>query len=115
MDSISTSYTRRQSSSIRLQEGGNKIDVASFKMEVPAPKSRQKMSAACKGLPIFMGSQTKNMICGLLWNSSTPLQGYLAHKKQITPLGPPQGLRHSLTVGSLGGAVSYERGTPVQW
>ena len=26
---------------------------------------------------------------------------------------PPQGPRHSPTVGSQGGAVSYERGTPV--
>ena len=42
---------------------------------------------------------------------SVALQGYLAHKKQQPPLGPPQGPRYSLTVGSLGGAVSYERGT----
>jgi len=42
-----------------------------------------------------------------------PLQGYLAHKKTPNPLGPPEGPRHSPTVGSYGGAVSYERGTPV--
>ena len=41
------------------------------------------------------------------------LQGNLAHKKQPTSLGPPQGPRHSPTVGSQVGAVSYERGTPV--
>ena len=41
------------------------------------------------------------------------LQGYLDHKKQRPPLGPPQGPRHQPTVGSLGGAVSCERGTPV--
>ena len=41
------------------------------------------------------------------------LQGDLAHKKQDTPLGPPQGPRHSPTVGSYGGDVSYERGSPV--
>ena len=29
------------------------------------------------------------------------------------PLGPPYSTRHSPTVGSQGGAVSYERGTPV--
>ena len=28
------------------------------------------------------------------------------------PLGPPYGPRHRPTVGSWGGAVSYERGTP---
>ena len=28
------------------------------------------------------------------------LQGYLAHKKQLPPLEPPQGLRHSPFVGS---------------
>ena len=40
------------------------------------------------------------------------LQGYLAHKKTPSPLGPPQGPRHSPTVGSQGGAVSCERSTP---
>ena len=29
------------------------------------------------------------------------------------PLGPPEGPKHSPTVGAKGGAVSYERGTPV--
>jgi hypothetical protein len=40
------------------------------------------------------------------------LQGYLAHKKHPPPLGPPQGPRRSPTVGSCGGAVSYEQGIP---
>ena len=42
-----------------------------------------------------------------------PVQGYLAHKKHPTSLGPPYDPRHSPTVGSYEGAVSYERGTPV--
>ena len=42
------------------------------------------------------------------------LQGYLARNKPPPPLGPPQGPRHSPTVGSEGDAVAYERGTPVQ-
>ena len=33
----------------------------------------------------------------------TQLQGYLAHKKQRPPLGPPKGPRHSPTVGSWEG------------
>ena len=41
------------------------------------------------------------------------LQGYLAHKKMPTLLGPPLDPRHRSTVGSQGGAFSYERGTPV--
>ena len=41
------------------------------------------------------------------------VQGYLAHNKSFPPLGLPQGPRHSPTVGSSGGAVSDERGTPV--
>ena len=41
------------------------------------------------------------------------IQGYLAHKKQPTPLGPPLEPRRGPTVGSYGGAVSYEHGTPV--
>ena len=42
------------------------------------------------------------------------IQGYLAHKKQPPPLRPPLDLTTRPTVGSYGGAVSYERGTPVQ-
>ena len=42
------------------------------------------------------------------------LQGYLAHKKLCPPLGPTQGPRRRRSVGSYGGAVSYERGTPVR-
>ena len=34
-------------------------------------------------------------------------------RKRHPPLGPPYGPRHRPTVGSRGGAVSYERGTPV--
>ena len=41
------------------------------------------------------------------------VQGYLAHKKTPTPLGPLQGPGHGPTVESQGAAVSYERGTPV--
>ena len=41
------------------------------------------------------------------------LQGCLVHKKPPPHLGPPEGPRHRPTVGSLGGAVSYERDTPV--
>ena len=37
---------------------------------------------------------------------------YLAHKKLPTPLGPPQGPRLCPSVGSQGGPLSYERGTP---
>ena len=40
------------------------------------------------------------------------VQGYLAHKKQPPPLGPPYDLGYSPTVGSWEGGVSYERGTP---
>ena len=45
---------------------------------------------------------------------SDPVQGYLAHQKQPLSLGPLQGPRHIPAVGSSGGAVSYERGTPVR-
>ena len=41
------------------------------------------------------------------------LQGFLAHKKQPPHLGPPYSPRHSPSVGSRGGSVSYEQGTPV--
>ena len=45
---------------------------------------------------------------------ANPIQGYLAHKKQPPPLGLPWGPRHIPTVGSSGGAVFNERGTPVK-
>ena len=52
------------------------------------------------------------------WNNSygddvCTLQGYLAHKKTLNPLGPPKVPRHRATVGSYGGGGSYARGTPV--
>ena len=34
-------------------------------------------------------------------------------RKCPPPLGPPWGPRHRSTVGFFGGAVSYQRGTPV--
>ena len=40
---------------------------------------------------------------------------YLAHNETPPPLGPPQGLRHSLSVRSWGRVVSYEQGTPVRF
>jgi len=42
-----------------------------------------------------------------------PVQGYLFHKKTLSPLGTPSDPRYSPTVGSFGVAVSYVRGTPV--
>ena len=40
-------------------------------------------------------------------------QGYLAHKKELPPLGPPKGPEQSPTVESYGGAMSYDRCSPV--
>ena len=42
------------------------------------------------------------------------LEGYLAHTKTPTPLGPPYDPGHSPTVGSCGVVVSCERGTSVE-
>ena len=41
------------------------------------------------------------------------LQGYLVHKKQPPPQDRHMALETDTTVGSYGGDVSYERGTPV--
>ena len=41
------------------------------------------------------------------------LQGYLAHTKLPPSPGHSYGPRHRPTVGSRGGAISYERGAPV--
>ena len=53
----------------------------------------------------------------MLLNEATKVGGQVhfdgAQKKQPSPLEPPQGPRHTPTVGSYGGLVSYERGTPV--
>ena len=53
-------------------------------------------------------------MCGQELGGDDLVQGHLAHVKQPLPLGPPQGPRHVPTVGSLGGDVSCERGTPVR-
>ena len=42
------------------------------------------------------------------------VQGYLTYKKVPLPLGPRWGPRHIPTSGSEEGAVSYERGFPVE-
>ena len=44
---------------------------------------------------------------GRVWRFAF-IQGYLAHKKQPPPLGPPYDLRNSPTLGSYEGGVSYE-------
>ena len=40
------------------------------------------------------------------------IQGYLAHKKSLTPQGPPWAPWQRTTVGSYGEAFSYELFTP---
>ena len=55
----------------------------------------------------------RDTIQGHRAGGSGALQGYLAHTKQPLSIGQPQDPRHSRTVGSWGGAFSYERGTPV--
>ena len=49
---------------------------------------------------------TENLLRRSLLPPLTGLQGYLAHKKTPTPLGPPQDPCHRPTVGSHGGAFS---------
>ena len=67
---------------------------------------------------------TRTSLQGLMWcklGHNTPesgpnetfQRGYLTHKKQPPPKGPPQGPRHIPVVGSYGWGVSDERGTPV--
>ena len=53
--------------------------------------------------------------CGkaALKRSWRAVQGYLAHRKEPLPLGPPYDSGYSPTAGSQEGVVSYERGTPV--
>ena len=63
----------------------------------------------CVSLAMLL-SHLRVPICSL----SVHLQGYLAHKKTPTPLRTPWDTRHRPTVGSSGGAFSYERGTPVK-
>ena len=47
-------------------------------------------------------------------NELSTLERDLVDEKQPSPLGPPQGHRHRPTVGSCGGVVFYEGGTPVK-
>ena len=62
-------------------------------------------------------SQSHNLaltaLCVPKLSDTGNIQGYLAHKKQPAPLGPPQFPRYSPTVGSWEGGGSYKQGTPV--
>ena len=48
-----------------------------------------------------------------LYPKPQTLQGYLAHKEQPSPLGPPYDPGYGPTVGSYEGGVSHKRGTSV--
>jgi len=83
----------------------------------PSPKVYSALSG---GLSAAAESETCLSDRGATLRLQTPgartrcvLQGYFAHKKTPTPLGPLYGPEHGPTVGSWGAAVSYERSTPV--
>ena len=58
-------------------------------------------------------SRPENLTAQYPDSEAKPLQGYLAHKTQPPPLGPPYEPGHDPTVGSYGVAVSHKQGTPV--
>ena len=72
----------------------------------PCPHLKQELYAKLH-LTTSRGARLERLNCRLA------LQGYLAHKKQHPPPGPPKGPRHRPTLGSYGGCVFNERGTPV--
>ena len=77
-----------------------------------SPRWHSRTIASCRTLPRKDNTdppETWRFIC----EAFHPKQGYLVHKKSPSPLGPPQVPRLRATVGSYGGAISYERGTPV--
>ena len=62
----------------------------------------------------FKCNKCKNFVGADLFHAlaqSLSLQGYLAHKKTLTPLGPPYDPTHRPTVGSYEGLFCYERGS----
>ena len=71
------------------------------------PKVEGRPRASGRGRPVEVRTRARQNL------RTTTLQGYLAHKKHPPSLGLPYGPRHSPTVGSYEGVVSYERGTPV--
>ena len=62
---------------------------------VPSPKSLNK--SPC---PVTPCTEVARSIHAHRCNGSEGVQGYLAHKKTPTPLGPPQGPRHTRKAGS---------------
>ena len=83
--------------------------------EVPLYLALCRCICLCLSLELFLArarSLSRSLTFSLARSLSRARQGYLAHKKTPTPLGPPYDPRHRPTVGSHGGAVSYERGTP---
>ena len=75
----------------------------------PCSSSIERLSLAACRLMATMWATAHSPVA----TRCVALQGYLARKKTPKPLGPPQHPRHRATVGSQGGALSYERGTPV--
>ena len=63
-------------------------------------------------VPMYGGAQQRGVEVGTE-RRAHHVPGYLAHKKQPPPLGPPYDPMYSPTAGSYEGGVSYERGTPV--
>ena len=56
------------------------------------------------------GREARNLEEALVAQGGAPPR---AQEADVLLLGPPYGPRHGPTVGSYGGAVSYEQGTPV--
>ena len=73
------------------------------------PHRGARCASSWKTTPSFSSSASTGMYT---WVGGRGLQGYLAHRKTPTPLGPPWDPRHRPTVGSWAEEVSYERGTP---
>ena len=84
--------------------------------EVPLSwrNSLQRQHRRRSALPVAHYSQTSVCVQQMpKWQETCDLQGNLAHKKQSPLLRPPRAPLQNPTVGSWGGAVSYERGTLV--
>ena len=101
-----------------VTDWSNQLTVVNIRSRVLAVKTLHKLSsdpASQLDWNVSRLSTLSKMKTATGVTAPKTVQGYLAHNKTPPPLGPPQGPRHRLTVGSYGGAFSYGRGNPVHF
>ena len=89
------SYRSENSASLHiLSTEGRGVGLCWAHSQPKGPKEKERQRSV-PGLPDRTAVVRRGSVLG-----EVHIQGYLAHKKTLTPLGPPKDPRHRPTVGS---------------